>query len=143
MKSQIELYLGDELVEFSTDPQILMTYTAEDLTDPTAIKNNFSKTLTIEGTPNNNRIFGHYYDVTKVISTGFNPAKRVPFTLWNNGEKIETGYLKLDRVRRNQVVLPGQDFCSVFLKILMLRFFLLPSIPSPLVCGFLLFTLIF
>lgn len=101
MKSQIELYLGDELVEFSTEPQILMNYTVEDLTNPTAVKNSFSKTLTIEGTPNNNRIFGHYYDVTKVISTGFNPAKRVPFTLWNNGEKVETGYLKLDRVRRN------------------------------------------
>lgn len=101
MKSQIELYLGDERVEFSTEPQILMTYTTEDTLNPTAVKNNFSKTLTIEGTPNNNRIFGHYYDVTKVISTGFNPAKRVPFTLWNNGEKVETGYLKLDRVRRN------------------------------------------
>lgn len=101
MKSQIELYLGDELVEFSTEPQILMNYMVEDSLNPTAVKNNFSKTLTIEGTPNNNRIFGHYYDVTKIVSTGFNPAKRIPFTLWNNGEKIETGYLKLDRVRRN------------------------------------------
>lgn len=95
-------------MEFSELPQVLMNYTSEDVINPTIVKNSFSKTIQIDGTPANNRIFGHWYDATRISTSGtgvtgadFSAAKRIPFTLYVNGEPMETGYGKLDRVRRN------------------------------------------
>lgn len=106
----IELYVGDRLVEFTNPPQINITYTHEDLHDPTIVKNSFSKTVTVDGTPNNNIIFGSFFDNRRGVSysdsiqTGayFNPSKKVPFTLYRNGEIVESGYCKLDSVKRNR-----------------------------------------
>ena len=104
----IELYVGDRLVEFTNPPQINITYAHEDLHDPTVVKNSFSKTVTVEGTPNNNIIFGSFFDMRRNVSymegknTGafFNPSKKLPFTLYRNGEIVECGYCKLDNVKK-------------------------------------------
>lgn len=106
----IELFIGDRQVEFTSPPQINMTYTHEDLHNPTVIKNSFSKTVTIDGTPRNNQIFGAYFNMQREVAysgdknTGayFNAAKKVPFTLYRNGERMEHGYCKLDNVKRNR-----------------------------------------
>ena len=104
----IELYVGDRLVEFTNPPQINITYAHEDLHNPTVVKNSFSKTVTVDGTPVNNQIFGSYFDMRRNVAysegknTGayFNPSKKVPFTLYRNGEIVESGYCKLDNVKR-------------------------------------------
>lgn len=57
MRQYIELYIDNQLVEFREVPRILLTYTHNELHNPTVVKNTFSKTLTIDGTPNNNKIF--------------------------------------------------------------------------------------
>lgn len=108
-KPYVELYIDGQLVEFENPPQIAMTYAHEELHDPTVVKNSFSKTVTINGTPNNNKIFGCFYDMTRITAYGdsntgayFNPSKRVPFVLYRNGEKIEEGYVKLDSVKKNK-----------------------------------------
>lgn len=107
-KPYIELYIDGQLVEFENPPQIAMTYAHEDLHNPTVVKNSFSKTVTINGTPNNNKIFGCFFDMTRVTAYGdklsgayFNPSKRVPFVLLRNGEKVEEGYIKLESVTKN------------------------------------------
>lgn len=105
----IELYVGDRLVEFTNPPQINITYAHEDLHNPTVVKNSFSKTVTVDGTPVNNQIFGSFFDMRRNVAysegknTGayFNPSKKVPFTLYRNGEIVESGYCKLDNVKRN------------------------------------------
>ena len=61
MRQEIELYLGGRSVEFAEPPEILFSYIRTDYTDPTVLRNSYSKTLTIEGTPNNNRIFNSIY----------------------------------------------------------------------------------
>ena len=66
MKYPVRLFLGDEEVEFSTPPEILFNYSVTELTNPTIVKNSYSKTITIEGTPNNNRIFGHIYNLERI-----------------------------------------------------------------------------
>ena len=104
----IELYVGDRLVEFTNPPQINITYAHEDLHNPTVVKNSFSKTVTVDGTPVNNQIFGSFFDMRRNVAysegknTGayFNPSKKVPFTLYRNGEIVESGYCKLDNVKR-------------------------------------------
>ena len=63
MVDYLKLYINDRLVEFTADPNVLYTYQTTDMSNPTAVKNSFSKTITIEGTPNNNDIFGHYWNL--------------------------------------------------------------------------------
>lgn len=108
MKYPVRLFLGDMEVEFSTPPDILFNYSETELTNPTIIKNAYSKTITIEGTKTNNQIFGHIYDMQRiqgyngsVMGSAFNPLVKTDFTLFYNGSIYESGYFKLDEVRRN------------------------------------------
>ena len=108
MKYPVRLFLANAEVEFSTPPEILFNYAETELTNPTIVKNSYSKTITIEGTEQNNRIFGHIYDLQRVqeyegslMGSTFNPLIKTEFTLYYNSSIYESGYFKLDEVRRN------------------------------------------
>lgn len=102
MRQEIELYLGGQSVEFNEPPEILFSYIRTDYTDPTVLRNSYSKTLTIEGTPNNNQIFNSIYHLDKISDYGtFNPAKRMEFQLFSNGDILEQGYAKLDKINKD------------------------------------------
>lgn len=101
----LHLYIGNSEVEFSTPPEILYTYQETDTTNPTIIKNSFSKTITIEGTPANNQLFGHFWSVERLQNTShegegvyFNASRKIPFQLFLDSELYESGYVKLDSV---------------------------------------------
>ena len=105
MRQNLHLFIGDMEVEFNQPPDILYTYQTTELTNPTVIKNGFSKQITIYGSPNNNNIFGQYWNVERLQGTSngigsyFNPSKKVPFKLYINGDIYESGYVKLDEVK--------------------------------------------
>ena len=107
MRQEIRLYVGDREVEFSQPPAIYYNYTETDLKNPTTIKNSFSKSITIEGTPTNNDIFGHYWDLERFQQFGsssgpsYNAMQKVDFKLFVNGNLYERGYCRLDSVQRN------------------------------------------
>lgn len=104
----IELYIDSKKVQFKEPPKVLITYAHQDLHNPTIVKNSFSKTVTIEGTPYNNQIFGCFYDMTRLTGYNditmsgayFNASRKVPFELYRNGEMMEQGYIKLDKVTK-------------------------------------------
>lgn len=103
MNKDIALYLDGNKVEWPKVPDILLTYQRTDYTNPTVTKNMFSKTVTIEGTPNNNDIFNHIWNLERVMDDGFtlfNPSQKVPFELYNDCEIVETGYAKLDSINK-------------------------------------------
>ena len=106
MKEEIQLFIGGEEVEFSKDPQILFNYKITDATNPTAIKNTYSKSIVLEGTQKNNAIFGNIWNLERMQyygydgGAGFNPIKKTPFELYVNGELVESGYVKLDNVSK-------------------------------------------
>lgn len=106
--NNIHLYIGNTEVEFTANPEILYTYQVDDLTNPTVVKNSFSKTITVKGTKNNNHLFGHYWNVerrqigsdTNASNVYFNASKKMDFQLFVGSELYESGYVKLDEVRR-------------------------------------------
>lgn len=106
MRSHISLYIDGQEVQFQEVPQILFTYAYTDIHNPTVIKNSFTKTITVDGCPKNEKIFGCFGDMTKIISYAdgkysgayFNPSRKVDFILYDNGNVIERGYVKLDKV---------------------------------------------
>lgn len=113
MKQDVRLYIANQQVDFSGELSLPFNYELESLTNPTVIKNTFTKKITIVGTPNNNKIFGGIYnldreqilDDSKLISAYFNPSLRTPFQLFRNGELVEDGYMQLNNVvLKNKVI---------------------------------------
>lgn len=107
----ISLYIADRLVDLDGESLILMNYTMEDLSNPTIVKNSYSKKINIKGTPNNNALFGDIWkaDRKTLISTRydgirFDPTRRTPFQIFSTeGEILEAGYCKLDDIKMNDV----------------------------------------
>lgn len=107
----IRLYIDNMKVDLNNELQILFNWQESDLSNPTVIKNGYSKTIVLQGTDNNNEIFGHFWNLERYLTsnsgntrTDFNPSYRVPFTLYYNGSIYEKGYVKLQRVIRNNGV---------------------------------------
>lgn len=104
MKQIFELYINSQLVDFSSDFDLHFNYQLEDLANPTNIKNTFTKTVKIDGTPNNNRIFNSIYHLDSFITPSeyiFNPMDRIPFQLFKNGDLVESGYMQLTSIDVN------------------------------------------
>lgn len=107
MVDDIKLYINDRLVEFTADPNVLYTYQTTDMSNPTAVKNSFSKTIQLDGTPANNDIFGQYWNVERYVDNGsqggtvsYNSSKKAPFQLFVGSDLYEEGYCKLDSIQR-------------------------------------------
>lgn len=96
----VELYIDGKKADLTTTVSVPMNYELEKLENPTIIKNNFSKTISLEATPNNNDIFSYYYDLTKIhTGIGFCANKRIPFELYRDSDLVETGYLQLNNIK--------------------------------------------
>lgn len=99
MIKDIRLFISGKEIDFQKTPDILYNYTEDDLANPTIVKNSFSKSITIDGTANNNKVFGQFWNNEREIGlSGFNPAKKAPFELYVNNELYESGYCRLDSV---------------------------------------------
>ena len=105
MNSNVKLFIGNKEVEFLKEPDIFYNWTETDLRNPITTQNSFSKTITIEGTKNNNDIFGHYWNLERYQKYGgdvgqyFNASYKVPFSLYINGNLFEKGYIKLEKIK--------------------------------------------
>lgn len=106
MHQKVRLFIGGEELEFSKEPSILYQFDMDSIQNPTAVKNSYTKTVQVEGTPRNNQIFNDIWDLTRTQATNgeiegyFNPSKRSDFKLFVDGDLYETGYVKLDAVNR-------------------------------------------
>lgn len=94
-----ELYINGQKADIKEDSLILFTYQQSDYSDPTAVKNSYTKSITLPGTKNNNKIFNEIYrlDYYQDNST-FNPSKRTQFEIISNGNLLEQGYMKLTKI---------------------------------------------
>ena len=103
----LSLYISERKVDLPENFSILFNHTLEDRTNPTVVKNSFSKTLELPGTDGNNKIFGTFFrnDRYQIYGTtdwgaSFDPSKRVPFAIYENSDLVIDGYCKLDKVKR-------------------------------------------
>lgn len=101
MQKTIELYIGGKKIDLPDNFDVEWTYQSTDYTNPTIIKNSYTKTVNIDGTQNNNNIFNHIWNLQRQMDSNFtlfNPSQRVDFSLFCNGEIAECGYAKLDSI---------------------------------------------
>ncbi len=109
MRRKIELYINGTLADISDQGLVLFNYSLTDLQKPTAVKNSFSKQITLPGTPQNDAIFGHISRTDRVTEVGsFNAGQRTSFSIFDaQGRIIESGYLRLDSVTRRGPIITG------------------------------------
>lgn len=108
MRRKIELYIGSRRADLDDQGLVLYNYAFTDLEKPTAVKNSFSKQVTLPGTPGNAAIFGHAGRVDRRTGGGFNAGQKTPFRIYDEkGCIIERGYLRLDSVERDGSLVKG------------------------------------
>ena len=115
----LELYIANQKADIPENFSVLFNYNSTEVSNPTAIKNKYSSTITLPGTPVNNKLFGDIwelgrilipetndqrgpYDIGRILSSvHFDPRKRVDFKIFNNSDLIESGYLQLLEINYN------------------------------------------
>ena len=104
----IEIYIDNKKLDLTEEININFTYNSVDTQNPSVVKNSFSKTVTVPGTINNDKIFGNIWRFDSYISSGypnqftevyFDPHKRTPFMIQQNGRLLENGYAVLDSIK--------------------------------------------
>lgn len=102
MRRKITLYIGGEKADLNDQGLILYNYTQEEAGNPTIVRNSYTQTVDLPGTPANNRIFGHMFVPDRVSGAGqYNPSRKLDFAIYNEMDEIvESGYVKLDSVSR-------------------------------------------
>lgn len=102
----IELYIENQKIDLTDEIEIGFTYETIDPDKLSSIKNSFSKTVNIPGTPNNNKIFGYIFRNDKYIrgletdniSDNYDPHKKVNWIINKNGALYNRGYCTLDSI---------------------------------------------
>lgn len=100
--NNIRLFLENQEIELSEQSIIAITRQFEEITNPTIICNDWSKTIQIPFTTKNNRIFGLLYNPdrltqesnTSQIGMYFDPYRKIEFRLEYQDSVIMTGYAK-------------------------------------------------
>lgn len=115
----IRLFLYDKFedaakeyeVELKEDIQISISKQFTDLSNPTTIKNDWSKTVAIPFTQKNNEIFGCLFRADRTVTANapvgqfdFDASKKVQFRLFNDSNLIMSGYMKVLNVEQKSSV---------------------------------------
>lgn len=110
MKNIVILKIGGHQVDITQQVAFSITKEFKDMSNPTSIINDWSKSITIPFTANNNKLFGHIYDPNRkliesdseIIGLYFDPSKKVDFTLlWNNSLLMD-GYMKMTSIEHGK-----------------------------------------
>jgi hypothetical protein len=101
---------GGTSLDLYDNVSIPITYTILDIREPEKRKTSWSKTITIPGSKNNNRIFSHIYEISQdgwitigsqSVYEGFNPNIKKETIILNDGIQVMKGNLQLKNITRD------------------------------------------
>lgn len=93
-----ELYIGNIKVDTNEDVAFALNYWMADIRNPESRNTDFSKTITIPGTAENNKIFTHIYQIG--VDSTFNPNNKANVILITGGARNFRGYAQLKNIIR-------------------------------------------
>lgn len=105
--SKLRLFIENQELELNDDVQFNITKQFEDLSNPTVMINDWSKTVSIPFSQTNNKIFGFFNVIDKYtapsssatpIGINFDPNKRLNFRLQDGDSVLMMGYAKMNSV---------------------------------------------
>lgn len=95
--TQISLY-SSGTIECYEDVSMSLNYSIADIREPDKRDSSYSKTITVPGTKNNNKLFQHYFEID--IYGGFNPNVKAPCALTVDTLPIIEGHLQLLKINK-------------------------------------------
>lgn len=101
MRRRVTLYIDGKPADLGEATLIQMNWTRESLENPSVVKNSYSQTVELPGTPGNDLIFGSLgrLDRTQKYGDVFDTLRKVPFAIYGEaGEVLESGYVKVESV---------------------------------------------
>ena len=106
--SKLRIFIEGKELDSLESVTVPITKQFEELSDPTMICNDYSKTVTVPLSKNNNDIFGHCYNPDRLIAAGdddtplvgiyFDPYKKLDCRLQWGDDVFFTGYAKMLKV---------------------------------------------
>lgn len=88
----------DYEIEITDDIDVPLTYNIADIADPSKRNSDFSRTVNIPGTKENNQFFNQIYEIDS--SGTYNMNKKVSAMIINDGILQFSGFCKLDNINR-------------------------------------------
>lgn len=85
-------------IDLTDDLTISLNYVIADIKKPDTRQGSFSKTISIPGSKNNDKLFAAIFEID--IDCRFNPNIRTPCTIWADDLDQITGYLRLMKIKR-------------------------------------------
>lgn len=104
---KIKLYFENHLVDNTDNISIPLTKTFDNIQDPMKYYSEYSRSVDIPFSVNNNKLFNHIFNVDSVqnsdpkqpnIGYNFDPKRKIPFRIEYNGDIILEGYAKLNSI---------------------------------------------
>ena len=101
-----QLFLEGYNVDLDSDVVIPLNYAIADVREPEKKSGNFTKTISLPGTTNNNEIFSFLYDTSVLVNSsgtyqydlGFDPNLKSECVITYEGAEIFRGYLELNKI---------------------------------------------
>lgn len=118
--SKLRIFIEGEELDSLETVTVPITKQYEELSDPTVICNDYSKTVTVPLSKRNNEIFGHVYNIDRLIISSsddiplvgiyFDPYKKLDCRLQWGDDVFFTGYAKMLKVTNNgyEVTINGE-----------------------------------
>tara|TARA_R110000850_G_scaffold1602_6_gene8836 strand:- start:6272 stop:9298 length:3027 start_codon:yes stop_codon:yes gene_type:complete len=89
----IQLYIEGKRVELFKDESVTLTQTLQDVTDIKKVFTDYSRTMSVPASSQNNKIFKHFYNY---FIDGFDARKKVDAQLFLNYKPFKIGKVKLE-----------------------------------------------
>ena len=122
---EVRIYLENYQIDTDDDSIIAMTMCYSYLEDPTTVAGDYSKTIKIPGTVNNNKIFGQIWKLDRTVLFGnsntavyFNPSKKTEAKIYIGPELFKVGYVQLNNINKDKGVISYEitfysELCNV------------------------------
>lgn len=94
-----ELYLNGYRIDIETDIPLPITYSLNEIENPTERNSSVSKTIEVVGTQNNDRVFGEIYMIDQYV-IDFNPLQKAVATINKNGVETFRGVGQLLTIKK-------------------------------------------
>ena len=92
------IYASSGTIDLYNDIPISLNYNIADIKEPQKRNADYSKTITVPGTNNNNNLLSHIYEIG--IDRLFNPNHRTEARILYDGIQVFKGYMRLAKIRK-------------------------------------------
>lgn len=101
---------GTYSMDLSEDIDAPVTFNVADVRDPSKRNATYSKTIIIPGTKDNNKVFGHIFEIGS--DSTFNPNRKVQAIVLQDGLEVFKGIAQLKLINRNMNGFSNYDLIS-------------------------------